>query len=221
MTLSDAIGFFVKRPHGIGSRGVQTVRNSSIGKLKVSSLSRTVIRRWCEERLKSVKLSTVQNDLRLIRLSIELARCELGVKLKDNPAVGINLNDPSRRLTDDEATRLYAALEGRPMLRALVIVAVETGLRRGAVSALQWRDVDLEQSVLHIRQRADGPVVQSLPLSPIAADALRTVPRRGYRIFVMPVDRLQWVWATTLRRAGLHGFKFWEPQHVLRRESQS
>lgn len=39
-----------------------------------------------------------------------------------------------------------------PVLRSLVLLAVQTGLRRSEVLALQWRDVDLEAGALSVRR---------------------------------------------------------------------
>ena len=39
-----------------------------------------------------------------------------------------------------------------PVLRSLVLLAVQTGLRRSEVLGLQWRDVDLEEEVLSVRR---------------------------------------------------------------------
>ena len=218
LTLADAIANFLRKPRSVGSRGACSIQRSSLGEVRLVSLSRRAVRLWCEQRLRRVKLSTVMVDLRVIRQSIELARRELGVKLDDNPAMGIELNEHDRRLSDDEVARLHEALEGWPLIQPMVIVAVETGLSRGAVSALQWRDVDLEQAILHVRHRADGPVVREVSLSPLAVETLRGVPHRGYRVFLVAVGQLEWMWTVVSRNAGLFGVKFWEPQHVLRRE---
>ena len=52
-------------------------------------------------------------------------------------------------LGPDEVKRLLATAAGGP-LEALVTVAVTTGMRRGELLALRWRDVDLERRVVAV-----------------------------------------------------------------------
>lgn len=56
-----------------------------------------------------------------------------------------------RALTPEGAIRLLGALDG-DRLEAVFVVAISTGLRRGEVLGLQWRDVDLEARSLFVRQ---------------------------------------------------------------------
>ena len=56
-----------------------------------------------------------------------------------------------RSLTFQQAREFIAGL-GDPVLRGVVLLAVQTGLRRSEVLALQWRDVDLEKGVLSVRR---------------------------------------------------------------------
>jgi integrase len=53
--------------------------------------------------------------------------------------------------TNEEIPRLFAELpEG--MYRVLFEVALKTGMREGELAALTWGDVDLSESVIHVRQ---------------------------------------------------------------------
>jgi integrase len=90
-----------------------------------------------------------------------------------------------RALTTDEARALLAACEGE-RLGALYVLALTTGMRRGELLALRWRDVDLVEGVLAVRStlyRAEGRLVLAEPktararrlihLAPEAVGALR------------------------------------------------
>ncbi len=56
-----------------------------------------------------------------------------------------------RILSDDETGQLLAAAEGT-RLYVPTLLALTTGLRRGEVLALRWKDVDLERAVLAVTQ---------------------------------------------------------------------
>jgi integrase len=52
-------------------------------------------------------------------------------------------------LSADEASALLKAVHGE-RFEALYVVAITTGLRRGELLGLRWKDVDLESGVLRV-----------------------------------------------------------------------
>ena len=51
----------------------------------------------------------------------------------------------------DEADLARIVAAAKPWLRPLILLAVDSGLRRGELLALQWRDIDLNRAVLVVR----------------------------------------------------------------------
>ena len=73
-----------------------------------------------------------------------------------NPAAMVELPKPARRdLSVWSPTDLSRFLEaaGDDELYPLFLLLVLCGLRRGEAVGLRWRDVDLEQGILHVRQQ--------------------------------------------------------------------
>lgn len=75
--------------------------------------------------------------------------------LRDNPAAGVRLPKlrdvrPKWVLTTGQAAALLERLP--PLPRALTGLALLSGLRRGELFALRWRDLDEEGRVLHVRE---------------------------------------------------------------------
>lgn len=123
---------------------------------------------------------------------------QLGV-LHENPAARVkplsrpNHEDTLHFLEPDQIARLLDVTED-PRWRTLYVLAIHTGLRRGELLGLRWRDIDTRRGILHVRRqllrvRDDGnhyTVLESplksrysrrtLDLSPTALDALRAVP---------------------------------------------
>ena len=65
--------------------------------------------------------------------------------------------DRRPRPTDSDARShptpdLTAEQRGQPVLAATIGLAATTGLRRGELAGLQWRDIDLDNGRLHIRR---------------------------------------------------------------------
>jgi integrase len=95
-----------------------------------------------------------------------------------------------RFLTDAEARGLVAAAE--PLWKAMILVALRTGLRVGELRGLQWSDVDFGRRVITVRRTDPGrPRLDStapkgnsqreVPLSPEAATELELLPRPAAR----------------------------------------
>ncbi len=54
-----------------------------------------------------------------------------------------------RALSPEEARRFLETARGDP-LEALYVLAITTGMRRGELLALRWRDVDLQEGTLSV-----------------------------------------------------------------------
>ena len=95
-------------------------------------------------------------------------------------------------LSREDTHRLLAAAAGTDV-EALYVVAVSTGIRRGELLGLRWRDVDLDHATLHVRttlqrSRKTGEFVWKEPktrksrrqiaMTEQAVEALRTHRRR-------------------------------------------
>lgn len=112
-----------------------------------------------------------------------------------------------RYLTSDELRALLGASTGE--LRAAIVVAVNTGLRRGELFGLTWERVDLVARRLTVT--ADGAKngqARAVPLNAAAVAALRTLRSSHALVFCHGdgTKRRRWMlgqFATACRRAGL------------------
>lgn len=60
-----------------------------------------------------------------------------------------------RCLTVDECKYLFFCLRNEPLLwQAFFVTALDTGARRGELVALQWQDIDFDNSLIHIEKAA-------------------------------------------------------------------
>ncbi len=118
---------------------------------------------------------------------------------------------------------------------AMYLTAAFTGLRRGELIALRWRDVDFSGSVIRVRGSYAGAAltlpksgkVRSVPKASAVAHALARVARRGeftgYDDLVFPGQAggyldgsaLRRRYAGALRRAGLRPLRFHDLRHTF------
>ena len=103
-------------------------------------------------------IASVNRELSMLRRMLNVAQRE-GWILRSPFAAGdslISLADENKReriLTREEEVKLLAACETpqRAHLKAILICALDTGMRQGEIFSLRWRDVDLEERLLNIQ----------------------------------------------------------------------
>jgi len=78
------------------------------------------------------------------------------LRLRNSPIIDVQTTPKARKveiqvLDDVELAALFRQLEGRPLYMP-VMLAVSTGMRRGEVLAVRWRDIDLDRAALQVGQ---------------------------------------------------------------------
>ena len=122
-----------------------------------------------------------QYDLVLMRHAWNIARVEWGWPLPDNPISLIKMpkNNPprERRLKDGEFERLkVAAQKSRSWyLWPIVVLAIETAMRRGEILGLRWEHIDLDRKTAFLPITKNGSS-RWVPLSDEAFAKLSKAP---------------------------------------------
>ncbi len=209
------------------------VKDRDLVSVKMAALTSRLIAEWRDRRLKSgVKGSTVNRELNIISAAINTARKEWGVHL-DNPVALIrrpqNGAARDRRLNDGEENILLAALEVSPRkngplagmqnvyIRPLVLLALETAMRRGEMLSLLWANIDSKRSLAYLPTTKNGDA-RTVPLSSLALSVLREMPRSiDGRVFPISDDAVKKAFVRACKRAGIEDLHF----HDLRHEATS
>ncbi len=162
---------------------LRALQRRPICSFSLSALTPARVAKYRDDRLNEVSAGTVIRELAYLSSIINHARREWGVNV-DNPVAKVR--KPStpkgrdRTLTKDEEERLLDALRPvnrrSPWMPPLVVLAIETGMRRSELLALRWADVDLSRrtATLHISKNGDGRIV---PLSSRAVAVLQSLPK--------------------------------------------
>lgn len=118
-----------------------------------------------------------------------------------NPADQVeveHVDDTRKRyLSEEELPRLMAALDERMYrkgtkdinrtnlrLRLLVLIAVGTGMRKGEIFRLEWRDILYNEGLIVVRAKLKKGMIRHVPMSPELAEEIRRYPA------VLGVDRI-------------------------------
>lgn len=103
--------------------------------------------------------------------------CREVTKLKEE-------NQRNRYLAADEEERLLAACVGdRAHLRRIIILAFNTGMRRGEILSLKWSQVDFQRNFIHLIRTKSGKQ-REVPINSIVREELRALQLKGEGEFV-------------------------------------
>ncbi len=157
---------------------INSIVRCPIAHRTLAKLTSSDVAVYRDERLKTVAPATTVRELNTISHAIEIATREWGLWLPRNP-VKLVRRPPvprgrTRRLKAGEEDALLAACNrGRtPLLNPLIVMAIETGMRRGELLALRWEHVDLKLCVAHLPLTKNGDS-RDVPLSKRAVETLR------------------------------------------------
>ena len=216
---------------GKKSREVETIilnafLREPMCKKSLRKLSNADFAAYRDRELKNVKPATLNRRLSILNHMFEIARIEWGVQVPSNPVASIRKpkNGPhrDRRLKAGEFERLMAACKQcrNPHIKPIIILAVETAMRRGEILAIRMRDIDFERERLHIPISKNGRS-RVIPLPSIAKSILEnsaTDMRAGEaEVFPVSANALRLSWERIRNRAGLPDLHF----HDLRHEAVS
>ncbi|WP_375786302.1 tyrosine-type recombinase/integrase [Bradyrhizobium sp. Pha-3] len=204
---------------------INSIVRCPIGHRTLAKLTSSDVATYRDERLKSVAPATIVRELNTISHAIEIATREWGLWLPRNP-VKLVRRPPiprgrTRRLKEGEEDALLLACDrGRTLLlKPLIVLAIETGMRRGELLELRWEHVDLKRGVAHLPLTKNGDS-RDVPLSRRAIETLHQVRAGGPkmdRVFPMTGNAVRLAFEHLRVRAGMSDFHF----HDLRHEAIS
>ena len=163
-----------------GKYSLQAITPALVARYRDERLNSLVKPRYRQRSLVTKKVSpgTVRRELALLGHVFTVAIKEWGVGLTGNPVQSIRRpsagSGRNRRLKPDEERQLMAAVaaHSNPMLRWIVVLALETGMRSSEITSLRVDQVDLERRVARLDLTKNGSA-RTVPLSRRAAEVLQ------------------------------------------------
>lgn len=200
---------------------IGALRRHRIAATSMANLSPRLLAEFRDERLETCNAATVIRDFALLSAVINHGRREWNIAISNPVQLIRKPSAPKGRdrvLLPEEEARLLAELapEGRrsPYLEPVVVLALETAMRRGELLALQWAHVDLSRRVAHLPLTKNGDS-RSVPLSTRAVDTLRRMPRSiDGRVFPISDAAMEAAFAKACRRAELVNLRFHDLRHT-------
>lgn len=200
---------------------IRVLLEEPIAKLALSRIRSSdcaaMVERWKRGKLAP---ATIKRRLNVLSHLFETARREWGMESLTNPVKLLKLppvkDERDRRVSDEEIEALLSA-SGSSWLKAIVMLAVETAMRRSEIVGLTWANIDLRRRVAHLPETKNGDA-RDVPLSSRAVAILEDLPRNiSGRVFDCRENSVTQAFERAAKRAGLKDLRF----HDLRHEATS
>jgi len=200
---------------------LNAISRRPISKLSLTALTPSKIASYRDERLTQIKANTLIRELAYLSSIINHARREWGINIANPVALVKKPSSPcgrSRLLTSEERIRLIDATEpiGRRSiwLKPLVLLALETAMRRGELLSLRWKDIDLNKQLAFLPLTKNGDS-RYIPLSLFAVEILQGMPRSiDGRVFPLNGFCISQLFKRAIARANLIDFHFHDLRHM-------
>ena len=244
-TFADAAAEFLRYIEHDRARKPETVKTYAsiirhqllpvFGTKPLESITSDMVEQW----IAGVQLAPASRMKSLLVMSGIFNRAKRGYKLATNPVADVE-RPPQRSngnidvFTPEEVWALVRAGESEQDA-AIYLTAAFTGLRRGELVALRWRDVDFAASTIRVRGSYSGGQmttpksgrVRSVPMAPEVAEALARLGTREHStgdddpVFIgvtgsyLDASALRRRYIAALKRAGLRHLRFHDLRHTF------
>ena len=208
----------------------------TFGSIPLAALHRSHVKEYAARRAsQGAAANTIRNALAPLRAMLSTA-VEDGL-VRENVAFRLpRVGAPQRTAAPPSRTQVDTVLAAAgPGAHGPIAVAAGSGLRRGEVFALRWRDVDFERRLLYVRAANDNAVITKpktragqrlVPmfgsLRSLLLELKAASPFKAEDDFVFPATSgeprnpagwMRWEFYPTLKRAGVEPFRFHDLRH--------
>lgn len=178
------------------------------------------IEKFKVERASQVTPATVNRELATLKTMF--SKAVLWGKLHDNAAKPVKfLNEPKGRLRFLEKEEIVKILTNcNKNLRPLVILALNTGMRRGELFGLKWHDVDFKNNIITLLDTKNGEK-REVYMNEQVKTALIRVRKHPDSSYVFcnqngkPLHDIRKSFFTAIRKSGIKDFRFHDLRHTF------
>lgn len=120
-----------------------------------------------------------------------------------------------RVLTLEEMKALIDVAENH--LKPIVIIALNTGMRRGEILGLKWENINLSKRSIHVEDSKAGRA-RDIPMNSLVIEALSTIPQDSEYIFFnpmtgRPIQDVKKAFKTACENAKIKDLRFHDLRH--------
>ena len=187
-----------------------------IGKIPIKDLNATVIQKWVNGLTQQgAAPKTIRDAYNILNASLKKAVTLR--KIAHNPCEGVELPKLKKyqaSIYDADGIRKLLDVAKGTNIYTLVVLAVSVGLRRGELCGLKWEYIDLDQSVIHVRENRVMAYGKAYTKDPKTASGKRDVS-----IGAEVVNILKEAYAQYCTNRNLFGKGFHDEGYVICQEN--
>ncbi len=221
VTFKEMVGKYIQKYSRIRDEHTLKRLLPVFGHFVLADITTEMVSDYRDTRLKSVKPATIYQELSLMRRMFNVARREWKW-LRDNPVADLsfsvgNKNARERWLSVEEEVLLLSKATNPVWLKPLTTLALHTGMRRGEILNLTWKDVDFIRRVVRVMQSKNGEK-RTIPLSQTALTSLKAFGKVidiSGKVFPISERSLRAAFDKTIVKAGIEDFHFHDLRHTF------
>jgi integrase len=187
--------------------------------LRITKSLADEFRKARHSRNQAIKDATINRDLSVLRHILYWAVDEQ--LLAANPLTRMKMarERRTRRQVLSVAEEVLLLGTAKDHLRAMIMIALDTGMRRGEITSQKWEDVDFSQKVLFVtRSKTPEGESREIPLTERLFTFLRE-HRRSEGLLINfrghPVRIVKRAWKTALKNASIRYVRFHDLRHTF------
>lgn len=207
------------RPHHLYHLRFVLSLFSDVPALRITKALAEEFRRKRRTSNPAIKDATINRDLSVVRHILYWAVDQQLIAA--NPLARLKMA-PERRirrqiLSVAEEVLLLGAATGH--LNAMILIALDTGMRRGEITSQQWGDIDFSQKILAVtRSKTPGGEFREIPLTE-RLYAYLSEHRKPEGLVIefhgQPVRIVKRAWKTALKNGGIRHIRFHDLRHTF------
>ncbi|MCP4651899.1 MAG: tyrosine-type recombinase/integrase [Candidatus Omnitrophica bacterium] len=179
-----------------------------------------MVEEYKAKRVKEVKPATVNRELACLKHMF--TKAVAWNKAEDNPVKKVKLfkenNKRLRYLEQHEVDALLAVCNG--YLKNIVVVALNTGMRRGEILGLKWADIDFRRGIIYLLETKNGHK-REVPMNKSVKQALVRQRKHKDSEYVFykkdgsSIGSVKKSFLYAIKKTGIINFKFHDLRHTF------
>ena len=224
-TLAEALKHYFKSCERRNLKALRYIQAHSriickaLGHLRLCDLNVKKLEEYRDSRLQTVSPASVKHELGIIKRSLAEFCNSKGLTDYQVPAIRPPKisNARSRRLKNGELVNLLSVIRNYEV-RAIIQLAIETGMRRGELIRIEARDIDYDRRTLVVNETKTN-VPRTIPLTITAISILKEQEGMAPTdtLFSIKADSLTQAFSRACEKTEIQNLRF----HDLRHEATS
>lgn len=189
------------------------------GDLYLFKITTQMIEHYKSRRLNKVEPATVNRELSCLK-HIYTKAIEWGY-VKENPARKVKLlKEPVGRLRYLEMEDIHRLINScSKELRPIVLVALNTGMRKGEILNLKWENIDFKNRLMSLEKTKTNER-RIIPMNDLLFKTIKKLLRKSEYLFPyknngIPLKNVRKSFASALKKANIEDFRFHDLRHTF------